>query len=191
MMKDLHHNAYPLPELGGNTGVLEEVLGLRLVSAFEIDEGRRLHASSRSTTAPASPSSKSQASPSSSSRRSALDFLVASGSSLRSSTVCWTRRRARAVRSADRSTTVCPVDLFSRSHRLCHRIDGQHRVHQEMVDPAISKPRDSLARWRAARPIKGGNHGDIHPRRGRHQRPRKGARILRQRARDAGVQAPQ
>ena len=43
MIKGLHHNAYRCRDSEETRVFYEDVLGLRLVSAFEIDEGRGLH----------------------------------------------------------------------------------------------------------------------------------------------------
>jgi len=43
MIKGLHHNAYRCRDSEETRGFYEDFLGLRFVSAFEIDEGRRLH----------------------------------------------------------------------------------------------------------------------------------------------------
>ena len=43
MIKGLHHNAYRCRDSEETRGFYEDFLGLRLVSAFEIDEGRGLH----------------------------------------------------------------------------------------------------------------------------------------------------
>ena len=42
MIKGLHHNAYRCRDLEETRGFYEDFLGLRFVSAFEIDEGRGL-----------------------------------------------------------------------------------------------------------------------------------------------------
>ena len=43
MIKGLHHNAYRCRDSEETRGFYEDFLGLRFVSAFEIDEGRGLH----------------------------------------------------------------------------------------------------------------------------------------------------
>src|SRR3974390_1108655 len=43
MIKGLHHNAYRCRDSEETRTFYEDFLGLRLVSAFEIDEGRALH----------------------------------------------------------------------------------------------------------------------------------------------------
>jgi catechol 2,3-dioxygenase-like lactoylglutathione lyase family enzyme len=43
MMKGLHHNAYRCRDSEETRTFYEDFLGLRLVSAFEINEGRALH----------------------------------------------------------------------------------------------------------------------------------------------------
>ena len=43
MIKGLHHNAYRCLDSEETRGFYEDFLGLRFVSAFEIDEGRGLH----------------------------------------------------------------------------------------------------------------------------------------------------
>jgi catechol 2,3-dioxygenase-like lactoylglutathione lyase family enzyme len=42
MIKGLHHNAYRCRDSEETRGFYEDFLGLRFVSAFEIDEGRGL-----------------------------------------------------------------------------------------------------------------------------------------------------
>ena len=43
MIKGLHHNAYRCRDSEETRAFYEDFLGLRLVSAFEIDQGRALH----------------------------------------------------------------------------------------------------------------------------------------------------
>ena len=41
--------------------------------------------------------------------------------------------------------------VFPRSQRLCHRIDRHTGKHDEIMDPAISKPYQALAHWQATK----------------------------------------
>ena len=156
MIKGLHHNAYRCRDSEETRGFYEDFLGLRLVSAFEIDEGRGLHSFFEMDDA------------------SCLAFFEVTGKQFdfkRQDTLdlgVRARRRTRRIRShagqgpggGDRGartgrSRLRPVDLHARSKRLRGRADGQHGRATEIMDPAISKPHEALARWR--RPRRQGN----------------------------------
>ena len=95
MIKGLHHNAYRCRDSEETRVFYEDFLGLRLVSAFEIDEGREV--------------------------RGPVDHGF--------------------VRSI----------YFRDPNGYVIELTASTGVHQEIMDPVISKPHDSLARWQAAK----------------------------------------
>ena len=96
MIKGLHHNAYRCRDSEETRGFYEDFLGLRLVSAFEMDD--------RSCLAffevPVKPFDLK--------RQDTADLHIALGVEpdvFDCSTVCWTRRAPRGSKCADRSIT--------------------------------------------------------------------------------------
>jgi catechol 2,3-dioxygenase-like lactoylglutathione lyase family enzyme len=64
MIKGLHHNAYRCRDSEETRVFYEDFLGLRFVSAFEIDQGRALHTFFEMDDGLASPSSRRRGYPS-------------------------------------------------------------------------------------------------------------------------------
>ena len=127
MIKGLHHNAYRCRDSEETRAFYEDFLGLRMVSAFEINEGRALHTffemDDRSCLAffevPGSPfdfKRQELAGSAHCARGRARDLRRHAGEGQ--------GRRSRGARPG--RPPLCPVDLFPRSQRLCHRIDRQH-----------------------------------------------------------------
>ncbi len=128
MIKGLHHNAYRCRDSEETRTFYEDFLGLRMVSAFEINEGRALHTffemDDGSCLAffevPGSPFEFKRQELAGSAHRSrgrARDLRRDAGEGQGRGS-----RSARAGRPP-----FCPVDLFPRSQWVCHRIDRQHR----------------------------------------------------------------
>ena len=141
MIKGLHHNAYRCRDSEETRVFYEDFLGLRLVSAFEIDEGRGLHTFFE---VPGMPFDFKQ--------QNALDLHIALGveSDIFDNMLDKAKSEGREVRG--------PVDhgfvrsiYFRDPNGYVIELTASTGVHQEIMDPVISKPHDSLARWQAAK----------------------------------------
>ena len=153
MIKGLHHNAYRCRNSEETRGFYEDFLGLRFVSAFEIDEGRGLHSFfEMDGTGPVLHFLRFRENRSTSNDRTHSTFTSPSASSPTHSTACWTRHRDEEVEVRG------PVDHgFVRSIYMCDpngyvvELTATTGVRQEIMDPTVSKPHEALARWQAAK----------------------------------------
>src|SRR6266480_3113807 len=106
MIKGLHHNAYRCRDSEETRAFYEDFLGLRMVSAFEINEGRALHTFFEMDDGSCLAFFEVPGSPFDFKRQDSLDLHIALGvESPRPSTPCWRRPRPTVERCADRSTT--------------------------------------------------------------------------------------
>src|SRR6516165_670898 len=105
MIKGLHHNAYRCRDSEETRVFYEDFLGLRLVSAFEIDEGRGLHTFFEMDDGSCLAFFEVPGMPFDLSSKTRSTCTSPSGSSPIFSTTCWRRRKARAARFAGRSIT--------------------------------------------------------------------------------------
>ena len=152
MIKGLHHNAYRCRDSEETRGFYEDFLGLRLVSAFEIDEGRGLHTFFEMDDGSCLAFFEVPGMPFDFKQQNALDLHIALGVEPHTfeSMLQKAKSEGREVGG--------PVDHgFVRSIYLRDpngyiiELTASTGVHQEIMDPAISKPREALARWQAAR----------------------------------------
>ncbi len=128
MIKGLHHNAYRCRDSEETRRFYEDFLGLRMVSAFEIDEGRALHTFFEMDDGSCLAFFEVPDRPFDFKRQDSLDLHIALGvePDVFDNMLQKAKDEGREVRGPDRSW-FCPVDLFPRPERLRHRIDGQHR----------------------------------------------------------------
>ena len=103
MIKGLHHNAYRCRDSEETRGFYEDFLGLRLVSAFEIDEGRGLHSFFEMDDASCLAFFEVPGNRSTSRGKTRSIFTSRSASNPTYSIGCWTRPGRRGSRCADRS----------------------------------------------------------------------------------------
>ena len=160
MIKGLHHNAYRCRDSEETRGFYEDFLGLRLVSAFEIDEGRGLHSFFEMDDASCLAFFEVPGKPFDFKRQDALDLHIALG--VESDVFDRMLDKARSEGVEVRG----PVDHgFVRSiymrdpNGYVVELTASTGVQQEIMDPAISKPREALARWQAAK----ATHGHSQP----------------------------
>jgi catechol 2,3-dioxygenase-like lactoylglutathione lyase family enzyme len=160
MIKGLHHNAYRCRDSEETRGFYEDFLGLRLVSAFEIDEGRGLHSFFEMDDGSCLAFFEVPGKPFDFKRQDALDLHIALG--VESDVFDRMLDKARSEGVEVRG----PVDHgFVRSiymrdpNGYVVELTASTGVQQEIMDPAISKPREALARWQAAK----ARHGHSHP----------------------------
>ena len=103
MIKGLHHNAYRCRDSEETRGFYEDFLGLRFVSAFEIDEGRGLHSFFEMDDGSCLAFFEVPGRPFDFKRQDSLDLPSLSASNKMCSTACWTRRGQRRSRCGGRS----------------------------------------------------------------------------------------
>ena len=150
MIKGLHHNAYRCRDSEETRGFYEDFLGLRFVSAFEIDEGRGLHSFFEMDDGSCLAFFEVPGRPFDFKRQDSLDLHIALG--VEPDVFDRMLDKARSEEVEVRG----PVDHgFVRSIYMRdpngYIVELTASVHQDIMDPAISKPRDALARWQAAK----------------------------------------
>jgi len=152
MIKGLHHNAYRCRDSEETRGFYEDFLGLRLVSAFEIDEGRGLHTFFEMDDGSCLAFFEVPGMPFDFKQQNALDLHIALG--VEPDTFDSMLQKAKS----EGREFGGPVDHgFVRSIYLRDpngyiiELTASTGAHQEIMDPAISKPHEALARWQAAR----------------------------------------
>jgi catechol 2,3-dioxygenase-like lactoylglutathione lyase family enzyme len=151
MIKGLHHNAYRCRDSEETRGFYEDFLGLRLVSAFEIEEGRGLHTFFEMDDGSCLAFFEVPGMPFEFKQQNALDLHIALGvePDVFDRMLQKGKDEGREVRG--------PVDhgfvrsiYFRDPNGYVIELTASTGVHQEIMDPAISKPHEALARWHAA-----------------------------------------
>jgi catechol 2,3-dioxygenase-like lactoylglutathione lyase family enzyme len=152
MIKGLHHNAYRCRDSEETRGFYEDFLGLRLVSAFEIDEGRGLHSFFEMDDASCLAFFEVPGKPFDFKRQDTLDLHIALGVEPDVFDRMLDKARAEGIEVRG------PVDHgFVRSiymrdpNGYVVELTASTGVQQEIMDPAISKPHEALARWQTAK----------------------------------------
>ena len=161
MIKGLHHNAYRCRDSEETRDFYEDFLGLRFVSAFEIDEGRGLHSFFEMDDGSCLAFFEVPGRPFDFKRQDSLDLHIALGVEPDVFDRMLEKARSEGVEVRG------PVDHgFVRSiymrdpNGYIVELTASTGVQQEIMDPAISKPREALARWQAAKARQGhGNEG--------------------------------
>ena len=152
MIKGLHHNAYRCRDSEETRVFYEDFLGLRLVSAFEIDEGRGLHTFFEMDDGSCLAFFEVPGKPFDFKEQNALDLHIALG--VEPDTFDSMLQKGKAEGREVRG----PVDhgfvrsiYFRDPNGYIIELTASTGVHQELMDPAISKPHEELARWQAAK----------------------------------------
>jgi catechol 2,3-dioxygenase-like lactoylglutathione lyase family enzyme len=152
MIRGLHHNAYRCRDSEETREFYEDFLGLRLVSAFEIEEGRGLHTFFEMDDGSCLAFFEVPGMPFDFKQQNALDLHIALG--VEPDTFDQMLQKAKTERREVRG----PVDhgfvrsiYFRDPNGYVIELTASTGVHQEIMDPAISKPHEALARWQAAR----------------------------------------
>ena len=152
MIKGLHHNAYRCRDSEETRGFYEDFLGLRFVSAFEIDEGRGLHSFFEMDDGSCLAFFEVPGKPFDFKRQDTLDLHIALG--VEPDVFDRMLDKARAEEVEVRG----PVDHgFVRSiymrdpNGYVVELTATTGVRQEIMDPTVSKPHEALARWQAAK----------------------------------------
>ena len=152
MIKGLHHNAYRCRDSEETRAFYEDFLGLRLVSAFEIDGGRALHTFFEMDDGSCLAFFEVPGSPFDFKKQDALDLHIALTveNDIFESMLGKGKAEGREVRG--------PVDhgfvrsiYFRDPNGYIIELTASTGVQQEIMDPAISKPHEKLAHWQAAK----------------------------------------
>ena len=151
-IQGLHHNAYRCRDSEETRVFFEDFLGLPLVSAFEIDEGRALHTFFQMADGSCLAFFEVPGTPFEFKRQDALDLHIALGvdNDVFEAMLEKAQAEGKEVRG--------PVDhgfvrsiYFRDPNGYIVELTASTGVHQEMMDPVLSKPHDALARWQAAK----------------------------------------
>ncbi|HTV88891.1 MAG TPA: VOC family protein [Stellaceae bacterium] len=152
-IQGLHHNAYRCRDSEETRQWYEDFLGLPLVSAFEIDEGRALHSFFQMADGSCLAFFEAPGRPFDFKTQDALDLHIALGVDYGHFEAMLAKGRAegREVRG--------PVDhgfvrsiYFRDPNGYIVELTTSTGVHQEIMDPALSKPHEALARWQETKP---------------------------------------
>ena len=152
MIKGLHHSAYRCRDSEETRAFYEDFLGLRLVSAFEIDQGRALHTFFEMDDGSCLAFFEVPNSPFDFKNQDALDLHIALG--VENDTFESMLRKGKAEGKEVRG----PVDhgfvrsiYFRDPNGYIIELTASTGTRAEMMDPSISKPHDALGRWQAAK----------------------------------------
>ena len=152
MIKGLHHNVYRCRDSEETRVFYEEFLGLRLVSAFEIDQGRGLHTFFEMDDGSCLAFFEVPDLPFEFKNQNVLDLHIA----LRVDSDIFDRMLNKG--QAEGREVRGPVDhdfvrslYFRDPNGYVIELTAPTGVHGEIMDPAASKPHEALARWRAIR----------------------------------------
>jgi catechol 2,3-dioxygenase-like lactoylglutathione lyase family enzyme len=152
MIKGLHHNAYRCRDSEETRAFYEDFLGLRLVSAFEIQEGRALHTFFAMDDGSCLAFFEAPGMPFEFKRQNDLDLHIALGVELATfeSMLQKGRDEGREVRGpVDHG--FCRSIYFRDPNGYVIELTADTGTHREMMDPALSKPHAALAEWQRAK----------------------------------------
>jgi catechol 2,3-dioxygenase-like lactoylglutathione lyase family enzyme len=152
MIKGLHHNAYRCRDSEETRAFYEDFLGLRLVSAFEIQEGRALHTFFAMDDGSCLAFFEAPGMPFEFKRQNDLDLHIALGvePATFESMLQKGRDEGREVRGpVDHG--FCRSIYFRDPNGYVIELTADTGAHREMMDPALSKPHAALAQWQAAK----------------------------------------
>jgi catechol 2,3-dioxygenase-like lactoylglutathione lyase family enzyme len=152
MIKGLHHNVYRCRDSEETRVFYEEFLGLRLVSAFEIDQGRGLHTFFEMDDGSCLAFFEVPDLPFEFKGQNVLDLHIA----LRVDPDIFDRMLHKG--QAERREVRGPLDhdfvrslYFRDPNGYVIELTAPTGAHGKIMDPAVSKPHEALARWRAIR----------------------------------------
>jgi catechol 2,3-dioxygenase-like lactoylglutathione lyase family enzyme len=152
MIKGLHHNAYRCRDSEETRRFYEDFLELKLVSAFEINEGRALHTFFAMNDGSCLAFFEVPERPFEFKSQDSLDLHIALGvePDVFDRMLAKGRTEGREVRG--------PVDhgfvrsiYFRDPNGYVIELTASTGVKAEMMDPGLSKPHEALARWQTAK----------------------------------------
>jgi catechol 2,3-dioxygenase-like lactoylglutathione lyase family enzyme len=152
MIKGLHHNVYRCRDTEETRVFYEDFLGLRFVSAFEIDEGPGLHTFFEMDDGSCLAFFEVPGRPFEFKNQNELDLHIALA--VEPDTFDRMLQKGQAERREVRG----PVDhefvrsiYFRDPNGYVIELTAPTGTHREIMDPAASKPHEALARWRATK----------------------------------------
>jgi catechol 2,3-dioxygenase-like lactoylglutathione lyase family enzyme len=155
MIKGLHHNAYRCRDSEETRRFYEDFLGLRLVSAFEIDaaaarNARALHTFFQMDDGSCLAFFEVPGSPFDFKNQNSLDLHIALGvePDTFDSMLQKAKGEGREVRGPIDHGFVRSI-YFRDPNGYVIELTASTGKHGEMMDPAISKPHEALGRWQA------------------------------------------
>jgi catechol 2,3-dioxygenase-like lactoylglutathione lyase family enzyme len=151
-IKGLHHNAYRCRDSEETRAWYEDFLGLPLVSAFEIRDGKALHTFFQMNDASCLAFFEAPDKPFDFKQQDGLDLHIA----LAVDNDVFDRmlEKGRAWEIEVRGPVdhgFCRSIYFRDPNGYIVELTADTGVHQEMMDPALSKPHEALARWQATK----------------------------------------
>ncbi len=152
MIKGLHHNAYRCRDSEETRTFYEDFLGLRLVSAFEIGGGSGLHIFFEMDDGSCLAFFEVPGRPFDFKRQDDLDLHIALGveNEVFDSMIEKAKSQGREVRGPVDHGFVRSV-YFRDPNGYVIELTASTGTHGEIMDPALSKPHQALARWQAAK----------------------------------------
>ena len=148
MIKGLHHNAYRCRDSEETRKFYEEFLGLPLVSAFEIDEGRALHTFFQMDDGSCLAFFEVPGRPFEFKRQDTLDLHIALGVENDVFDRMLEKGRAQGIEVRG------PVDhrfvrsiYFRDPNGYVIELSAPTGRHEDIMDPVLSKPHEALAHW--------------------------------------------
>ncbi|HYZ40377.1 MAG TPA: VOC family protein [Stellaceae bacterium] len=158
MIKGLHHNAYRCRDSEETRAFYEDFLGLRLVSAFEIDasaaspDGRALHTFFQMDDGSCLAFFEVPGLPFDFKNQNPLDLHIALGVEPETFEGMLEKGRSegREVRGPIDHGFVRSI-YFRDPNGYVIELTASTGKHQEMMDPALSEPHEALGRWQAAK----------------------------------------
>jgi catechol 2,3-dioxygenase-like lactoylglutathione lyase family enzyme len=150
MIKGLHHNAYRCRDSEETRAFYEDFLGLRMVSAFEIDEGRALHTFFEMDDGSCLAFFEVPGSPFDFKRQDSLDLHIALGVEPETFDTMLDKAKSegREVRGPVDHRFVRSI-YFRDPNGYVIELTASTGKYGEIMDPAISKPHEALAHWQA------------------------------------------
>jgi catechol 2,3-dioxygenase-like lactoylglutathione lyase family enzyme len=152
MIKGLHHNAYRCRDSEETRGFYEDFLGLRFITAFEIDGARALHTFFAMDDGSCLAFFEAPGMPFDFKEQNALDLHIALAVEPD------TFERMLEQGKAEGREVRGPVDhgfcrsiYFRDPNGYIIELTADTGTHRDTIDPAISKPHEALGRWQAAK----------------------------------------
>ena len=154
MIKGLHHNAYRCRDSDETRAFYEDFLGLRMVSAFEINEGLALHTFFEMDDRSCLAFFEVPGSPFDFKRQDSLDLHIALRVEPETFDAMLDKAKAegREVRGPVDHRFVRSI-YFRDPNGYVIELTASTGKHGEIMDPAISKPHEALAHWQATKSL--------------------------------------
>ena len=152
MIKGLHHNAYRCRDSEETRAFYEDFLGLPMVSAFEINEGRALHTFFEMDDGSCLAFFEVPGSSFDFKRQDSLDLHIALGVEPETFEAMLEKATAegREVRGPVDHRFVRSI-YFRDPNGYVIELTASTGKHGEIMDPAISKPHEALAHWQSGK----------------------------------------